>query len=405
MDREEYFLGESVHMDKGSVITNFYVDGQNVFHWNKTHINVPKLAKFISDDLRGLRPNAYKYFTGVHPEPTLVRAKNLGILRNFQNQGVEIYTNELQLDEQGKYHEIGIDSLLVSQIIHDYLYNKVRGFVLLTEDRDYSPVFAILNQLDTLSGEKSRLIHAIYNEKTTPILGSEIYKVKQLENFFYDTTEIEKFTKDQYDKNKEDSLDDSILHRREIKGLTPNPSSGHSAYIVDIDSLNKSAENVLNKNIFELSVISLIRKIENMSARQGQSADIFFYNHADTDNIFKYSHGEIFAEDLRKERLIPQTISYIHDKIRNGKKYNSLGGKFEVKEDRLRGKGLLSSMMNIAIQRSIKPQIENIVIISDDPNLWPIVDVIRDMSMIAEHQLDKKPLRIVHAVPNFISFY
>jgi uncharacterized LabA/DUF88 family protein len=388
----------------------YYVDGRNLASYAQrfapqgerdVSVDPGTIVKGIADATRGLEMHSISYFSGIPaPDRPAFRAREVFKLNALADRGVMTHANDLVLGDDGLYHEAGVDLHMGGKMIEDFLYHGVRKFVLLSNDQDFEPFVERLRLLSRQTHQPVKIYNAICEgfrpiATTIPIVIPD----RTIEHALFDWKPLLKGALENFEQDRARAMD----ARRHEKPIAPAratslPASG-VAIIADLQSMGKIARGPsLRRPHLDANVSELVDLLAKQRGWGVVAKNAYSCIHDRTVSLRESLLVSSMLDRLSALRWRTKQFPYQYSLDRAGgpQSKHDPGHRHSSPTRVPREKKIHATMLTDAISMAQHRAVDTIVILSDDPNLWPIVPLVKKIG----RSHGKADLRVIHAKMN-----
>lgn len=388
-----------------------YVDGQNFrgsardyFGDNVAQANLPKLCSALLNASR-LDCAGIRYYTGIYPRQastyTPARAREIVRLDHLKNQGVTTFANDLVVNELGRFKEVGIDVKLAADLLLDVLTKRTDTVVLLSNDRDYEPVFDMLRALAT-AGHVSPVRAYVVACGSSHAGCANVPKI-QLPPAFYaryveDHQWLEAEAKDRLSRDGDAALDASAHGRMGAAATQPPATSadhGSTAHYLDVSSIGAMAKAQFHRPYMDASLQSLLQHIVSQTDDLYPSfVHLYLNTHTDAHDLTQSQLARDIGRSLEPYGVHASLFPYAYAADRVGTHRDGLGEDTPIRAMVPREKRMKTAILCDVVRNLVTGRHNDFALWTDDHNLWPLRDVaatfhVRVHNMhIGDHAID-----------------
>ena len=378
---------------------NFQGNLKDIYQKSRMSINLPRLLESIIQRERNTNLFQIRYYTGLFPKDSpqkTERAKGIAYLNHLSNLGVKVYTNNLEKNEIGLYNEVGIDLKIAADMATDLLQQRATKFYLLSNDRDYEPAFQLLHEIANHNKKNIETITLTCGNRNGPKSSRKLdIKPELIERHQEDLSEIIKKSLTTLVEEPEKALDAShyeIKHQEKNPEIKPS-TRGAKVYI-DLNSLGESACKKFNRKYLDIKLPSFLKDIVNQLDLKIKSVAAFVNVHTKENDLVAHVFTNALMDDLNRRGWEGNRLSYDYKNPIIGSQIAGPAGSTKIHAKLALPKRIDMQILRTVVIDILKGKADDITIVSNNKNLWPIADICENISRNAKSPITIRNIHI-----------
>jgi uncharacterized LabA/DUF88 family protein len=392
--------------------TLVYVDGQNlkgsavnVFGRKSMDADLSQLLHAIVATQPGAQMKAGRYYSGLPTkEDPLRRAEAIVMLDRFKAQGIRTFANDIARNPAGQFKEVGIDLKLAADMVSDFLLNpKAKTFMVVSNDRDYEPAFALMRDLARFTNRPIDLVNVVTGN-ARGCAGARIVPLPQ--------TAFEACVPAAEASASATNFRDAALQRLDtdpIAALDASTHAGHSpaqvltrttpltrgtGFYVDANSLGASARRVFERTHLDLDIPKFIVNAVAETGRRYRLARAYMSQHSTEHDLVGHTLVENLATELKGQAVEAQKFPYAYQQSKIGFDHSGPGRGVPVNAIVGNEKRNNTQILADVVKDILSGRVDDIVLVSDDKNLWPIAELAQQLGRFSKQVIEVRSLHL-----------
>ena len=366
-----------------------YIDGQNLrgsainfFGLKDVEFNVPRVLESLVRLERDISLKDINYYTGIEPRSGVAqyRGKAIGFLDSLNGQGIKTFANDLEIGPLGRRKEVGIDLKIAADMVSDMLNRRADTFILLSNDRDYEPVFALM--ADLAKRQKLKVDLAVITcgpQRGCTNARKIILTADLVQRHIQSLAPVHKQAEENLAKDQERALDASMhVGRPEIMPPRATPPVRGTAYLIDLNSIGTTAKSS-GRPYLDADMSQIVRSVSTEIGKPPKGGVAFASVHTKDHDLVNKLLVNGMIDRLRERRFTVYDLPYEYTKPIVAYQDAGAGSSTPVRTAVAREKRIDTTMLTTVVNAVLGGKYDDFVLVSDNPNLWPIANIAAQM--------------------------
>ena len=366
-----------------------YVDGQNLrgsardfFGRQEMDAKLPHVLQSLMR-ANGMLCAGVRYYTGILPaehSKKHLRAREIARLDHLQGQEITTFCNDLIRNEVGRFRETGIDQKIAADIFTDVYNKRADAVVILTNDRDLEPVVQAINDLSRASSIDVKTYNVVCGSARGLSNAQHIKLTSELFNaHIEDLSWLDREAEERMQRDPEGALNASAHagERQERTNISHTPEARRgTAYFFDLDSIGLTAKKSFARNYMDADVRRLTKVIATKTAAPPTAgASVYMSVHSAERDLVNHEMANDIGRFLSSCTFDVHRFPYEYLATTVGSFDSGVSAATPLRTFVPMPKRIKTELLCDVAKKLAQGKCDDVVLVSDDPDLWPICDI------------------------------
>jgi len=397
--------------------TFVYIDGMNFENSAKAHQRTTMTADIpgLVAEIVGHNAAAIHYYTGLPTKTANVfRAQKIAFLDTLREKHIQTFANDVQMNAVGKYKEVGIDLKIAADMVAHFLASRrqpITKFVVVSNDTDYRPAFELIRELAKMYNRQIEIVNIVIDKDISKEAKDEpartiLMRPGTFDKYVPSPLEAQERSPYAHDylkiaatriARKDPLALDASAHEGKPAGHVPRrttPLTRGTNYYIDLNSIGATAKREFDRSHLDIDIPKLLDSVNATTERTTKQAKAYVSLHEEQHDPVNRRFVKNLVTELEQAEIPTQTFEYKYRSMPVSNDLQGPGRATPIRSMVANEKLVATKILSDVVLDILKGRTDDIVLVSDDNNLWPIAELAHKIAKATNQVIEVKNVHL-----------